>query len=242
MKKKHVLNVLVCLSVLCCAGPLNAAKVAVETGARLLPTVAWLVGTYDTLGRPDMAVIDRTGIAETAAGQNMAFYVSVAPSRQTAMNIESSGAFTVNIMTPDIVAQGDYCGSVSAASGGTYFDKFAVTGLELEKSGAVNAPVLARSPLVLECRLLKTQDFADGKHRMYFGEVVGYRVEASNPNGDRNNGGAQFDPVKSQMLVFFAGGSEKSGYYKVSKPYGRADRRYGEKYPDGGGLLPKRGH
>ena len=89
----------------------HAAKVAVETGARLLPTMACLVGTYDTEGRPDASIIDRVGIAETPSKERMIFYVAVNPKRQTAKNIEATGAFTVNVMNAALVPQGDFCGS-----------------------------------------------------------------------------------------------------------------------------------
>ena len=95
MKGYRLLGVLV--AALLCT-PAQAAKVEVETGARLLPTTACLVGTYDAEGRPDAAIIDRVGIAETPSKQRMIFYVAVNPKRQTAKNIEATGAFTVNVM------------------------------------------------------------------------------------------------------------------------------------------------
>ena len=76
----------------------HAAKVAVETGARLLPATACLVGTYDAEGRPDAAIIDRVGIAETPSKERMIFYVAVKPKHQTTKNIEATGAFTMNVM------------------------------------------------------------------------------------------------------------------------------------------------
>jgi len=239
LKKIRLLDILACALLFCGAAQAQAAKVAVETTARMLPCTTYLIATYDERGRSDAAVIDRAGIAETASGNNMIFYISVVPTRQTAKNIEASGAFTVNVMNAGIVGKGDYCGEVSAASDGGYFDKFAVTGLKIEKSETVNAPVLTECPVTLECRLLGTRDFDGGRHRMYLGEVLGYRLEATAPEGDKTKGAEQYDPVKSNAVVYFAGSAEHSGYYKLSAPYGRSGAMYRRKYPDGGGLEPK---
>ena len=215
----------------------HAAKVAVETGARLLPATACLVGTYDAEGRPDAAIIDRVGIAETPSKERMIFYVAVNPKRQTAKNIEATGAFTVNVMNAALVPQGDFCGTVSAASGDEYFDKFSVTGLKLEKGSDVNAPVLTECPVTLECKLVKTLEFPDGQHRVYLGEVASYHVIADALDGDKTAPVSQFDPQKSGMAVYFAGSAEGSGYYALSAPLGRG--MSAEKFPWPNGLEPK---
>ena len=237
---------LICALVLCLslwAAPALAAKVAVETGARLLPTMAYLVGTYDGEGRPDACIIDRAGIAETTPGK-MVFFIGVQPSRQTAKNIETSKAFTVNVPSAAVMPQADWCGNVSAASGDQYFDKFAVTGLKLERSSEVNAPVLTDCPVVFECKLVKTQDFPGGQHRVFYGAVVSYRVESSALEGEKNKPTSQYDAIAADTPVYFAGGAERSGYYALSELKGKRRGVWQQKFPWPNGLepQPKKGH
>ena len=243
MKKHRFMALFVCpvflyLFIFCPPSPAFGAKVAVDTGARLLPATAYLVGTYDGEGRPDACIIDRAGIAETSSGK-MVFYVGVRPGRQTAKNIETSRAFTVNVPSAAILAQADWCGAVSAASGDQYVDKFAVTGLKLEKSSEVNAPVLTDCPVVFECKLAGTRDFPDGQHRVFFGEIVSYRVESSALEGEKNKPVSQYDPIAANAPVYFAGSAERSGYYALSELKGKRRGVWQQKFPWPNGLEPQ---
>ena len=104
-------------------------------------------------------------------------------------------------MNAALLPQGDFCGTISAASGDEYFDKFSVTGLKLEKGNDVNAPILTECPVTLECKLVKTLEFPDGEHRVYLGEVASYHVAAEALDGDKSAPVKQFDPQKSGMAI-----------------------------------------
>ena len=222
------------------SGPAFAEKVAVEMRGqpRPLPGSAYMIGSYDKAGRPDACIIDRVGIAD-AASDKMIYFVGILPTRQTAKNIEQSGAFTIALPTRAIVGQADHTGNVSAGEGDQYYDKFAATGLKHEKSGVVNAPVPTDSPVVLECKLVKTLDFPDAQYKVYFGEVMGYRVAAEALEGDKSKPVDQYDPVKAGTLVYAAGRQAKGGYYALSAPQGQRGKVWPKKFPGAGGLEPQ---
>lgn len=222
------------------AGTAFAEKVAVEMRGqpRPLPAAAYMVGSYDEQGRPDACIIDRVGIADTSGGK-MIYHVGIAPTRQTAKNIETSGAFTLSLPSRAILAQADHTGNVSAAGEGGYYDKFAATGLKHEKSAVVNAPVPLDAPVVLECKLVKTMEFPDATHKVFFGEVVAYRVAAEALDGDKSKPVDQYDPVKAGALVYAAGRQAKGGYYALSAPQGGRGEVWPKKFSGAGGLEPQ---
>ena len=241
MKKRFLsgccaLAALVALS----AGTALAEKVAVEMRGqpRPLPATAYMVGSYDEAGRPDLCIVDRAGIADTSGGK-MIYYIGLAPTRQTAKNIATTGAFTLALPSRAILAQADHTGNVSAAGEGGYYDKFAATGLKHEKSAAVNAPVPLDAPVVLECKVVKTLEFPDATHKVFFGEVLNYRVAAEALDGDKSKPVDQYDPVKAGALVYAAGRQAKGGYYALSAPRGHRGKVWPQKFPGAGGLEPQ---
>lgn len=236
MRYSRLSGFFVCFTILCCLGlPAFGAKVAVETTSRVLPATAYLVGTCDEQGRPDVCVIDRAGIAETPSGK-MIVYVGIRPSRQTAKNIERTGTFTVNVPNAAILPQADYCGTVSGMKDGEYFDKFAVTGLKQEKGADVNAPVLTDCPVILECKTIQTKEFPDGQHKVFFGEVVSYHIASEALDGGKDKPVLQYDPTRGGTLAYFAGSAERSGHYALSAPMGHRGKVWQRKFPLPNGL------
>lgn len=118
-----------------------AEKVALShTNGRIMPASVFVVGTYDEKGRPDIALIDRAGIASAVGAEKIFVYVSVNPSRQTAKNINGTGSFTINIPNDGNIRQADLFGSFSgltkdSSSNDVYQDKIATTGLIGENYG-----------------------------------------------------------------------------------------------------------
>lgn len=93
--------------------------------------------------------------------------------RQSYANIQQSGVFTVNVIPASQVVAGDYCGLVS----GRDVDKLATTDLTPRAGLHVVAPVLAESPLNLECRV--TNEVAIGDYRLILGEVLEIHISAT---------------------------------------------------------------
>ncbi len=204
--------------------PAQAAKVESEKlKMRGIVSNVLLVGSYDEQGRPDQSLIDRAGTCGWIGKDKAFIYVSIRDTRQTSVNIEKTGEFTINMVDKELLPQADFCGTVSANNEGDYFDKLSFTGLKHVKGSAVNAPVLTGSPLVLECSVIQKKQFGEKSHIMYIAEVKkvwvsdGLVTEAGLLNDS-------FNPV-----LYYAG----AGYYSISKLQGIAEDIHKAKYPDG---------
>jgi flavin reductase (DIM6/NTAB) family NADH-FMN oxidoreductase RutF len=114
--------------------------------------------------------------------------VMVRPSRHTYKAIEERGCFTVSVPAAAMAEACKVCGSKS----GRDTDKFKVCGLTAERATTVEAPVVAESPLVYECRVVHTNDvlsprlaeeirttaYAGGDfHRVFWGEIMATRAD-----------------------------------------------------------------
>jgi flavin reductase (DIM6/NTAB) family NADH-FMN oxidoreductase RutF len=85
----------------------------------------------------------------------------------------SRRAFTVSVPPKRYAREVDYIGTES----GKKVDKFSITGLTPVKSEVVDAPYVEEFPLVLECKLIGTNEL--GLHIMFIGEIVDVKAEES---------------------------------------------------------------
>jgi flavin reductase (DIM6/NTAB) family NADH-FMN oxidoreductase RutF len=136
----------------------------------VFPTPAFVIGTYDSRGRPNAATVAWSGIC---CSNPPAIAVSLRKATYTFGNIVAQRAFTVNVPSEEQVLAVDYFGTVS----GHTEDKFAASGLTPVASDLVNAPYIEEFPLVLECTLMNTLEL--GLHTQFVGEIVNVRVEES---------------------------------------------------------------
>jgi flavin reductase (DIM6/NTAB) family NADH-FMN oxidoreductase RutF len=141
-------------------------------GAKTLvfPTPAWVVGTYDKAGRPNIMTVAWAGIC---CSQPPCVAVSLRKATYTYGNIVERKAFTVNVPSEAHIREVDYCG-ISAFSGRNN-DKFAATGLTAVHSEVVDAPYVKEFPLVLECRLMRAIEL--GRHTQFVGEIVDVKAD-----------------------------------------------------------------
>jgi flavin reductase (DIM6/NTAB) family NADH-FMN oxidoreductase RutF len=93
--------------------------------------------------------------------------------RQSYANIQQSGAFTVNVIPSAEVVAGDLCGLVS----GRDHDKLALTDLTPRAGLHIAAPILAESPLNLECKV--TNEVAIGDYRLILAEILEIHIAAA---------------------------------------------------------------
>jgi flavin reductase (DIM6/NTAB) family NADH-FMN oxidoreductase RutF len=116
-------------------------------GARplLYPSPVCVVGTYDAVGKPNVAVAAWAGIA---CSSPPCISVSFRKQTQTYKNILHRRAFTVSIPSISHVKEADFFGMAS----GDDYDKYALTGLTPAQSQFVDAPYVEEFPLVLECK------------------------------------------------------------------------------------------
>lgn len=157
-------------------------KISSKPGPLMAPLPAVMVtcgGRYDDTdtdkdkgsGRSEadnIITIAWTGIINTHPPMT---YICVRKSRHSHAMIAERGEFVINLATADMVKALDYCGVKS----GRDVDKFAETGLTREAADLVSAPMIAESPVNLECRLLETKELPT--HDMFIAEIVAVHVD-----------------------------------------------------------------
>lgn len=143
------------------------SKISWKGSTLLAPVPAALV-SCGTVEEPNALTVAWTGI--TCSDPPMT-YISVRPERYSYDIIKASGEFVINLTSGAMARATDFCGVRS----GREMDKLAAAGLTVESATAVAAPVIAQSPLALECRV--KQVIPLGSHDMFLAEIVAVDVE-----------------------------------------------------------------
>ena len=145
------------------------SKIKWKGGALLSPVPPAMVSCSD--GEQDNIItIAWTGIVNTIPPKT---YISVRPSRHSYEMIKNSGEFVINLTTASLVRSADWCGVYTGAK----VDKFKRCGLTKEAASEVGCPMIAESPLALECRV--TDIIPLGSHHMFLADVVAVDVDES---------------------------------------------------------------
>ena len=128
-------------------------------------------------------------------------YVSLQRTRHSYEIIKNTGEFVINVTTEDLCKAMDFCGVKS----GRDFNKFKEMNLTKEKSDKVACPMIAESPVNLECKVVDTREL--GSHVMFMAEIVAVHVDDKfvDENGAYNYG--------DMKLVAFTHGK----YYKLKR-------------------------
>ena len=130
-----------------------------------LPTVMVSCGDMD---KSNILTIAWTGIINSDPPMT---YVSVQPKRFSHDIIADSGEFVINLVTADLAKAMDFCGVKS----GRDVDKFAHLGLTREAGDVVKAPMIAESPVNIECRVTEMKHL--GSHDMFLAEIVAVHID-----------------------------------------------------------------
>lgn len=145
------------------------SKIKWKGGALLSPVPPAMVSCSD--GEKDNIItIAWTGIVNTIPPKT---YISVRPSRYSYEMIKNSGEFVINLTTSALVRSADWCGVYTGAK----VDKFKRCGLTKEPASEVSCPMIAESPLSLECRV--TDIIPLGSHHMFLADIVAVDVDES---------------------------------------------------------------
>lgn len=160
------------------------------------PLPAWLVGSYDENGAPNIMTAAWGGIL---ASDPPVIGVSIRPGRATFDGITRTKSFTVSFPSAALAVETDFAGIVS----GRQHDKFKEASLTPVKSSLVNAPYVAECPVIAECRLIKTLEL--GSHVLFAGQILDVKAEEGLETEDGN-----LDVAKIAPLVF-----TETGYYRV---------------------------
>lgn len=177
-------------------------KVAWKPGNMLYPLPVVLVSCGDLEGEYNLLTVAWTGILST----NPPFcYISVRPNRHSFEMIKEQGEFAINLTNKALARVTDWCGVRS----GKDLDKFAEMHVTPAPGIKIKAPVVAESPVNLECVVRETKDM--GSHVVFLAEIV--QIQADKEYIDEKTGALNLE--KAHLIAFSHG-----KYYELGKRLG----------------------
>lgn len=139
-----------------------------KPGTMIYPLPAVLVSCGETEQEYNMFTVAWTG---TVCTNPPMCYISVRKERHSYEIIKRTGEFVINLTTKSLARATDWCGVRS----GRDYNKFEEMGLTVESAAVVAAPVVAESPVSIECRVREV--IALGSHDMFLADVVNVLVD-----------------------------------------------------------------
>ena len=151
-------------------------------------------------------------------------YVSVRKQRYSHDIIAERGEFVINLTSADLVRAMDFCGVKS----GRDVDKFSELGLTRESGDEVSAPMIAESPVNLECRVIEVKEYPS--HDMFIAEIVAVHIDDKFVNEDGAYDYGAMDLVSFNHGKYYRMRPQELGFfgYSIMKPK-TAKRRRAEK-------------
>jgi len=139
-----------------------------KPGNMLYPLPVVMVSMADRDGKMNIITIAWAG---TVCTNPPMVSISVRPERYSHPILEDTGEFVVNLTTRQLVFATDYCGVKS----GRDVDKFKKLNLTPLKAEYVKAPLIAESPVNIECRVKRILRL--GSHDMFLADVAAVHAE-----------------------------------------------------------------
>ncbi len=168
-----------------------------KPGNMLYPLPVVMVSMADKRGKNNIITIAWAG---TICTNPPMVSVSVRPERYSYPILKETGEFVINLTTRDLVFATDYCGVKS----GRDVDKFRELKLTPVPGEKVKAPLIAESPVNLECKV--TEVISLGSHDMFLAEVVA--VHADNKYMDEKG---KFHLEQAEPIVYSHGAYLETG-------------------------------
>ncbi|MEW6522721.1 MAG: flavin reductase family protein [Bacillota bacterium] len=153
---------------------MNKRMVNPEIGYPLYPII--LVGAGEVGGEMTLSTIT---LAAHVCERPPKMAIGVMPARQTHQLIERTGEFTCNMPLDTWVELSDWVGTRS----GRDYEKFERWGITPVVGQKVKAPMVAESPLSLEC--VVEQKISLGSHDLFIAGVVAAHIRSEYLEGDR---------------------------------------------------------
>ena len=142
-------------------------KISSKPGPLTAPLPAVMVSCGD-METSNIVTVAWTGIINTHPPIT---YISVRKQRFSHDIISERGEFVINLTTADLVRAMDFCGVRS----GRDHDKFAEMKLTREAGDVVSTPMIAESPVNLECKVIEIKEFPT--HDMFIAEIVAVHID-----------------------------------------------------------------
>lgn len=173
-------------------------KLVWQGSAQLAPVPAVLAGCGDGSVRNPYNLIT-IGWCGMVCSEPPMLGIGVRPERFSFGLIRRTNEFTINLPSADQVETVDYCGVVS----GKAIDKFKERDLTPVEGCKVKAPLIAESPIALECRVNKTLEL--GSHWYFIADILAVRVRP-----DLVDEKGKLDIEKANLLAYAHG-----HYYEI---------------------------
>jgi len=178
------------------------AKIHWKPGTMIYPLPAVMVSCGESPEEYNILTVSWTG---TICSDPPMCYISVRPTRYSYGILKRTGEFVINLTTEKLARATDWCGCRS----GLKYDKWKEMGLTPLPARIVKAPIIAESPVNIECVVKQIIDL--GVHHMFIAEVVS--VTADDSYIDETGA---FSLAKARPLVYNHG-----HYFGLGKKIGK---------------------
>ncbi len=139
-----------------------------KPGNMLYPLPVVMVSVADREGKANIITVAWVG---TVCTNPPMVSISLRPERYSSPIIKDTGEFVINLTTRQLAFATDYCGIKS----GREVDKFKELGLTPLSAKEVRAPLIAESPVNIECRVRQVMPL--GSHDMFLADVVAVHAD-----------------------------------------------------------------
>lgn len=143
-------------------------KIPFKPGTLIYPLPAVMVSCGDAPENYNIMTVAWTG---TICTNPPMCYISVRKERHSHDIIKRTGEFVINLTTEDLARATDWVGVRS----GRDYNKFREMHLTPEAAQIVKAPLIAESPLNIECQVVEVKEL--GSHDMFIANVVAINAE-----------------------------------------------------------------
>ncbi|MBQ2844009.1 MAG: flavin reductase family protein [Alistipes sp.] len=193
-----------------------------KPGTLIYPLPAVLVSCGETEEEKNLLTVAWTG---TICSDPAMCYISVRKERHSHAILKRTGEFVINLTTRALCRATDWCGVRS----GRDYDKFKEMNLTPLWAKHVKAPLVAESPVAIECRVKQVLEL--GTHDMFIAEVVGIEVDPQYINPETG----KFELERADLVAYSHGEyytlGEKIGTfgYSVRKKRAKSQERRGKR-------------
>jgi flavin reductase (DIM6/NTAB) family NADH-FMN oxidoreductase RutF len=167
-------------------------KVTWKPGTMLYPLPAVMVSCGTEAEGFNIVTVAWTGIVNTDPPM---CYISLRKSRFSHGIISKNKDFVINLTTKELAFATDWCGVKS----GRDFDKFKEMKLHPAQADKVQAPLIAESPVNLECVVKEVVEL--GTHDMFLAEIVSVHGDKKYLNPETG----AFDLSRAQPIAYAHG-------------------------------------
>ena len=173
-----------------------------KPGTMIYPLPAVLISCGESEQEYNLFTVAWTG---TVCTNPPMCYISVRPERHSYEIIKRTGEFVINLTTVSLARATDWCGVRS----GRDYDKFSEMGLTAEAAAVVKAPIVAESPVSIECRVKQIVPL--GSHDMFIADVVNVLVDDEYINPETG----KLELERADMIAYSHG-----EYFRLGKAVG----------------------